>query len=469
MDALTDFNDLAGAEGPETVSSQIHNEVAAASKRKRKHKASDRPAGDSEVLRRYVIVYGSEVIWDADLLIPMRPPALRLAIGADAYKQWAANPDRRILQPSQIVFDPTGTCEPDCINLFKGLAMQPAAGDVSQLLELLSHLVAESADTKEGADLVLQFVLHWLAYPLQHPGAKMATAMVFHGPQGTGKNLFFEACAQIYGDYAAVIGQAQLESRYNDWASEKLFIIGDEIVASGEQTHYGNKIKALITGSSIHVEVKFMPVRVQKNSANFVFLSNENRPLALERDDRRYLVVYCPPKRLDGLYERVQASIESGAVTAFYDYLLKLDLGSFHAHTLPPATKAKSELIELGLRPAERFAREWLSKEIDLPFVPCSTNQLYRAFTSWCRRNGDRMPPNQANFSSTVMRYAHNKLSRKTASPSPLEGGASIVLWLPKGTGPLDGVRWIDFAKDCCAMFESPLSRFCSNFKDDQP
>ena len=38
-----------------------------------------------------------------------------------------------------------------------------------------------------------RWVLKWLAYPIQHPGAKMRTALVLHGPQGTGKNMFFEA------------------------------------------------------------------------------------------------------------------------------------------------------------------------------------------------------------------------------------------------------------------------------------
>jgi len=70
-------------------------------------------------------------------------------------------------------------------------------------------------------------------------------------------------------------------------------------------------------------------------------------------------------------------------------------------------TKAKGELIELGLRPAERFAREWINKELELPLWPCSTGQLYKSFGRWCRVNGDRLPPNQANFSAAVTRYAH--------------------------------------------------------------
>lgn len=420
------------------------------------------------VQSRYVLVYGSDVIWDALLMIPMKPVALRLAIGNIAYRDWTSDPLKLIVQPSEVVFDPTKKCRPDCINLFTGLPVDPVKGDCADMLALLVHLVAESADTDQGIAEVLNFVLDWLAYPLQHPGAKMATALVIHGPQGTGKNLFFEGYARIFGEYAAVIGQAQLESRYNDWASRKLFLIGDEIVASNELTHHKNALKSYITAETIQVETKFQPVRTEKNHANFVFLSNDGRPLALERDDRRHLVVYCPPKRQDDLYTRVNESLRTGAVEAFYEFLLSRDLGDFHAHSLPPMTGAKAQLVELGLRPAERFAREWLGKELDLPLHPCSSAQLYKAFGRWCRVNGDRLPPNQANFSAAVTRFAHNRLTRKKASPSPSELGSPMVLWLPSGTGPLDGVRWYDFARECVAAFDGPLSRFCVTSLGDQ-
>ena len=199
----------------------------------------------------------------------------------------------------------------------------------------------------------------------------------------------FEAYARIYGSYATVIGQAQLDTPYNGWASAKLFAIGDEIAAPHDQAHQKNALKSLVTSESIQINEKFQPLRTERNHANFVFLSNDNKPLALERDDRRYLVIYCPPKLTNGLYERVWQSLDAGAVEAFYAFLLKRDLGHFQPHTPPVMTSAKADLVELGLRPAERFAREWLTKEIDLPLHTCSTNQLYKAFSAYCRMNGE--------------------------------------------------------------------------------
>jgi hypothetical protein len=86
-------------------------------------------------------------------------------------------------------------------------------------------------------------VLKWIAYPIQHPGAKMKTTLVVHGPQGTGKNLFFEALMSIYGEYGDVLDQSALEDKFNDWASRKLFMIADEVVARSDVYHIKNKLK----------------------------------------------------------------------------------------------------------------------------------------------------------------------------------------------------------------------------------
>lgn len=417
---------------------------------------------EEEVLRRYVLVYGSDTVWDVDLMAPMRVNALRLHIGNPAVRAWLASPMRRTVRPDQVVFDPTRKAAENCINLFTGLRLKPEPGDCGPLVELLNHLVEGSAANDNDRWQVREYVLNWLALPLQKPGTKMASALVFHGPQGTGKNLFFEVMLRIYGEYATTIGQAQIESKFNDWAASKLFIVADEVVAAGELMHHKNALKSLITGETVQIETKFQPLRTERNHCNLVFLSNEVKPLALERDDRRHCVIYCPPKRQDGLlYQRVAESLANGGAAAFFAMLLHRDLDDFHAHTPPPMTQAKAELIELGLRPPERFAQLWLAGDLELPLRPCSTQQLYTAFRRWCAATGERFPTNQATFSTTVQRHAEDRLETRKASPSNGEPGAPIKLWVPRGCGPANGVRWYDFASEAVQAFEGPMARYC--------
>lgn len=418
-----------------------------------------------DLLDRYVLMYGTDTIWDTWLMVPMKSSAFNLAVGRELAKEWNAHVQRRVVGADQIVFDPTGHAGPECINLFQGLKMAPVEGDWADLFELLKHLVSQAADTEQGKQEVLNFVLNWLAYPLQNPGAKMATALVFHGPQGTGKNLFFEAYAKIFGVYATTIGQAQLEGKFNDVFSRKLFILADEVSASNELNHKKNVLKSLITSPVIQIETKFQQARTEANHCNLVFLSNEAKPLALERDDRRHLVIWCPKKRTDDLYQRVRKSFGKGAIEAMYESLLARDLTGFDAHTPPPMTGAKRELVDLGLRPAERFIQEWLNKSIGLPLHPCSNAQLFKAFEKWCRSNNERNLPHQAGFTSTVSKFAGDRLTLKPTAPGT-QGSAPIKLWLPAGTGPKDGMAWYEFAQDAVATFAQKLDDYAISLLD---
>lgn len=422
-----------------------------------------------ELHEHFVLIYGTDTVYDIRKRMILKVNSLRLAFGADVVKLWLGDPGRRMIDPEQLVFDPGETASEDCINLYGGLAVEPLEGDPGPILELLDHLCGESSSTDEGVARVVKWVLDWLAYPLQHPGAKMASALVFHGPQGAGKNLFFEAVAAIYGRYALVVGQDQLEDKFNDWASQKLFLIGDEVVARVELYHQKNKLKSFITGETIQINTKMMPLRSERNHVNVVFLSNEQQPLALEEDDRRYLVVYTPPRRQDDLYQRVAAFLEAGGAAKFLRHLLDRDLGDFTRHTRPAMTRAKADLIELGLKPADRFAKEWLAGYLPLPLQVCASEQLYRAFRRWCQDAGERFPPPQVTFSKSLERIVRGHM-RPTVIKLDTEARGKVAtrMWVPDGCGPPEGVTAGQWASESVREFERVLIGFCRTPGQDE-
>lgn len=303
------------------------------------------------------------------------------------------HPGWRVALDTEVGFDPTEKDAGVRCNLFGGWPMEPVPGKCTALLSLLEYLCS-GEDNREP---VYQWILKWLAYPLQHPGAKMHSAIVVHGPQGSGKSRFFEAYGKIFGRYYRVVGQEALEDKFNaDWAEAKLFIIGDEVLARAELYHIKNRLKSFITGETVRVNPKNVAAHNERNQMNLVFLSNERQPLALENDDRRHLVIWVPPKLGDHFFDEVNAEIANGGIAALYHYLLHLDLGEFRPWTRPPMTSAKEDLIALGLSNEERFVREWRALEIEgpegdvLPFCPCLGSHLYLAYSAWCERNGER-------------------------------------------------------------------------------
>jgi putative DNA primase/helicase len=214
-----------------------------------------------------------------------------------------------------------------------------------------------------------------------------------HGPQGAGKNMFFESIADIYGRYGLVVDQDAIEDKYNSIFSAKLFLIADEVVSRQELYQTKNKLKGFITGDTIRINPKNIAARSERNHVNVVFLSNESQPLVLEDDDRRHMVVWTPAKLEPGFYKYCKSEIDADGIAALHDYLLNLDLGDFAAHTLPPMTKAKRDLIDLGMNSTDRFWLAYSGGHIDGIYPrPIRSEEFGELYRAWCSRNGIKNP-----------------------------------------------------------------------------
>jgi putative DNA primase/helicase len=299
-------------------------------------------------------------------------------------------------------------------NLWSGWPTTARAGKCELLLSVLEHLCSGEKNSRD----LYQYVLRWLAFPIQHTGAKMKTALVFHGPQRVGKNLFFESIMEIYGKYGRIVDQAAVEDKFNDWLSGKLFLIADEVVARNELYHLKNKLKGIVTGGWIRINPKNVAAHDERNHVNLVFLSNEYEPLVLEKDDGRYTVVWTPEKLDKDFYAEVKAEIDAGGIAALHQYLLDVDLGDFNEHTAPHMTTAKQDLIDIGLDSVERFTREWSAREIEfadgpLPFCAASSSDLYSAYKRWCGQSGIVRPREQSKFNGHFVKQRGWKIGHK--------------------------------------------------------
>lgn len=307
----------------------------------------------------------------------------------------------RAVYIDQVGFDP-GEDDPNTkCNRWAGWPTMPKAGNCSSLLKLLHYLCS----AEENADELYRWLLCWLAWPLQHPGAKMHSAIVVHGPQGTGKSRFFEAYAKIFGEYSIILNQGAIEDKFNaDWSERKLFVLADEIVANTEKYHLKNQLKNFITSDWVRINPKNVAAHRERNHMNMVFLSNEIQPVVLENDDRRHCVIYTPIKKGDKFYAEVTEEIDKGGIAALHQYLLEVDTSAFKPWTRPPMTAAKLRLIEVGAGSEEQFIAEWAGNHLDIPFCPIGRSVLYAEYLKYCKREGDPRPRPSKYFWPSVER-----------------------------------------------------------------
>jgi hypothetical protein len=395
------------AEPPPPIGDQDGKSAEPKARRRREGPPPEWIAHTTRLTRSFALIYGTDTVFDGDERMLIRIGALRHAYGR-AVKAWLESPGRKTIKQDDVVFDPKDPKR--AWNLFGGLPGEPKPGRHNLILELVDYLCGGNAAVRD-------WVLNWIAYPLQRVGSKMATAIVMRGPQGGGKNMLWECVRDIYGSYGGMITQTELESQYNDYMSAKLFIIGNEVLSRRERWQLGGKLKNLVTEAQVPIQAKYMPTRLESNCCNLVFLSNDLLPVPLEEGDRRYLVVDAPQPHPDGaaFYTSVAEQIADGGRASFHDYLLNRDLAGFGPHSKPLRTDAFQEALELSLSPSELFARRWKAGELSVmqhedPFATehsqtiwaGTCEDLYALFRKWCEREGERHVDTQTRFARTL-------------------------------------------------------------------
>lgn len=357
-------------------------DAESAQRDKRRHEGqNDGPVKDA--IDRFVYIYPTNDVWDKERreLVPMSGVKNLLA---DNFDRWFNSPARVMVNQDQLVFDPAQHNVPGTINMFRGLPLQPAdsVDGCAAICELVEHLCDE--------DDTFQFLMNWLAYPLQNLGSKMATAILMHSEQhGAGKSfLFDEIMRPIYGEYGCTVGQHQLESQWTEWRSQKLFGLFEEVLSRDQKYSHSGTIKNQITGKSQRIEKKHTSGWEEANYLNAVFLSNEAQPLPVEPSDRRICVIWPKRKTPEALRDRMVEELKAGGIQAFFALLLNWPIPKdFNTHTEPPVNYAKERLIDFGRASWDTFYMQWKAGELPIPYGSCLSLDLFHAYESWCRAN----------------------------------------------------------------------------------
>ena len=276
----------------------------------------------------------------------------------------------------------------------------------------------------------------WLAYPLQHPGTKMTTAVVVWSPkQGTGKSLVGYTMREIYGrKNFSEIGQDDLHNNYTSWAENKQFIMGDEISGYDKRRDI-DKLKQFITQETLMVKKKYIPEYEVPFCANFYFTSNHANAIFIERNDRRFFVHQIETELGSDWFINVYDKWlyrENGAAH-LHHYLLNLNLDGVHHKAPAMITDSKIEMIEDNSNALTAFVdnlfaqREEFNREHKFAkdLMIYTSSQLFACFESsathnqhnWYNVNSMGRALTQAGFKRKVLRINQDELHRVVIHP----------------------------------------------------
>lgn len=304
---------------------------------------------------------------------------------------WLKSPNRRTF--SGIVFDPGHVGHINGkYNIWKGFSVKPIQGDCSLYW-------AHVHDNICSGDLVAYtFVRKWIAYVFQHPNV-VHTALVILGSQGVGKNMFVDPLGFLFGPhYIKLSNLSELLSHFNAHLKNGVLINANEALWGGNKKETG-ALKAIVTESTFLCEAKGKDAIQFSNYRHLIITSNEEWPVDLNADDRRFFVLpVSEAHKEDHLYfEAIQNQLENGGYAALLFDLLNEDLTGFNPRSFPKSKGA----FDIKLRSADspdRYIYYVLKEEHffvgeqheNKEWEDICKSHIFEFYQVWCRNNSEK-------------------------------------------------------------------------------
>lgn len=262
------------------------------------------------------------------------------------------------------------------LNVWRGWGCDAVEGDVTPFLTLLNSMFFGEPASRD-------WFLSWAAYPIQHPGVKLASAAVMHGiEQGTGKSMLGQTLGRIYGkENRSVINSKQLHGNTTGWAANKQFVMGEEVTGSDKRSDSDN-IKNLITQETMTVNIKFVPEYVIPDCVNYYFTANHPDSFYVDAQDRRLFIHEVTQKLPQKFYKDYFKWLDSGGASHVKHYLEQYNTGSFEPFAPAMATRARAAMIGNS----QSAVASWLSDLLEDPDQYLRLNRNDKPGTANCRK-----------------------------------------------------------------------------------
>lgn len=251
---------------------------------------------------------------------------------------------------------------------------KPKKGDLTLFFQYLDFLFKSDPTFRD-------WLMIWLAYPLQRPGTKLKTGIFcWSSMTGNGKSTLGTIMREIYGDHNSyLIKENEIFARFNEWQQNKQFIFVDELKRDGSGKK-SDAIKPLITQTRVSIETKYQRPYELVDCMNYYVTSNHIEALHLDPEDRRFFVhnvgkTKAPKSFFSRFYRWLDH--EDGYAAIYYHLLNDIDITApvvggdpytliptqFDPNADAPHTQARTKLIQASFDDADL----WIQDLIDSP------------------------------------------------------------------------------------------------------
>jgi Family of unknown function (DUF5906) len=279
-------------------------------------------------------------------------------------KAWLEHPRRR--QYESLELNPSGPTElPNgSLNLWRGFGVEEKKGEWPLLAWHVREVLAQ------GDPKAADYIFRWTAWSLQHPGELAEAALVLRGGKGSGKGVFGNTLAKIFGEHALhIFHQNHLTGNFNGHLRSCLFLFADESFWAGDKKGE-SVLKGLVTERTLAIEQKGVDVVPWPNRLHVLMAANAEWVVPASHDERRFAVFDVSDRYAkNGLAENERKSYfdalhkemqNGGAAAMLYD-LLRWRLGDWHPRDIYE-TEGLRRQKEQSMTPLEQWFDELLQE-----------------------------------------------------------------------------------------------------------
>lgn len=296
------------------------------------------------------------------------------------------NKDNHIFSKKNVSFNSN---DANVFSLFQGFNFEKSDYvDVDKIAMFLRHVKEIIASDNEN---IYKYIMSWIAYLIQNPGKKTKTCLILIGKQGTGKTIFTDIIAKLFGEYANnnLSDVDLITGQFNTELENKILIVLNEFNVQDKTTNkrsIRNKMKTYITDDHITINRKNVNPYKVENVSNFIIVTNDKNPIWIEDGDRRYVVLDVSDEVKDNVdyFNNLFASLTDDFYKNLFNYFRTYDIKDFNPSIIP-ITERKSRIIN-----SNRDSFEYYMDENRDKFYPngrfTSKATAYESYKTFCER-----------------------------------------------------------------------------------
>jgi phage/plasmid-associated DNA primase len=262
-------------------------------------------------------------------------------------------------------------------------------------------------------DIHANFVKMWIAQMFQYPENK-SIHLIFVGLEGSGKGTFVKFFETLMGGshrcWECTDPQEDIFGKFNDMMKKAFLVILNEADKSGTY-NASNKMKALITESTINIRPKGKTSFTMRSCHRFMSFSNNADPN--HKLKRRDFTMRMSDYKINDEFYFTEGNYYAKCLEvakAIYDYFMTYPTKPNIVESDIPKGDYDEMLKETQKEPIIEFIEEILYVNKGVKHYP--SNALYETYLDFCKRNHIPFPLAKLQFTTKLGMRKYNGLSR---------------------------------------------------------